>query len=102
MSGQGKYRNLWEHYYKEAEAIVFVVRWGGPSIRGSGAACSALRADLSIKSVLIFGTRDINCGMGITEPSRIACILSLDLRATSKTSGYRVSENRAKKRRGTG
>ena len=25
MSGQGRYRNLWEHYYKEAQAIVFVI-----------------------------------------------------------------------------
>ncbi|XP_033112877.1 ADP-ribosylation factor-like protein 6 [Anneissia japonica] len=25
MSGQGKYRNLWEHYYKDAQAIIFVV-----------------------------------------------------------------------------
>ncbi|KAJ8329177.1 hypothetical protein, variant [Batrachochytrium dendrobatidis JEL423] len=25
MSGQGKYRNLWKHYYSEADAIVFVV-----------------------------------------------------------------------------
>lgn len=25
MSGQGKYRNLWEHYYEEAQGIVFVI-----------------------------------------------------------------------------
>ncbi|XP_071818779.1 ADP-ribosylation factor-like protein 6 [Apostichopus japonicus] len=25
MSGQGKYRNLWEHYYKDAEGIIFVL-----------------------------------------------------------------------------
>lgn len=25
MSGQGRYRNLWEHYYKETNAIIFVV-----------------------------------------------------------------------------
>jgi ADP-ribosylation factor-like protein 6 len=25
MSGQGRYRNLWEHYYKEADAIIFVI-----------------------------------------------------------------------------
>lgn len=25
MSGQGKYRNLWEHYYKDAQAIIFVI-----------------------------------------------------------------------------
>ncbi|CAL1582821.1 unnamed protein product [Knipowitschia caucasica] len=25
MSGQGKYRNLWEHYYKDSHAIIFVV-----------------------------------------------------------------------------
>ena len=25
MSGQGRYRNLWEHYYKECQEIVFVV-----------------------------------------------------------------------------
>eukprot|EP00357_Protocruzia_adherens_P024268 CAMPEP_0114999936 /NCGR_PEP_ID=MMETSP0216-20121206/16449_1 /TAXON_ID=223996 /ORGANISM="Protocruzia adherens, Strain Boccale" /LENGTH=187 /DNA_ID=CAMNT_0002364919 /DNA_START=335 /DNA_END=898 /DNA_ORIENTATION=+ len=25
MSGQGKYRNLWEHYYPDAEAIIFVL-----------------------------------------------------------------------------
>jgi len=25
MSGQNRYRNLWEHYFKDAEAIVFVV-----------------------------------------------------------------------------
>ena len=25
MSGQGRYRNLWEHYYQEAEGIIFVV-----------------------------------------------------------------------------
>jgi len=25
MSGQGRYRNLWEHYYKEAHGIIFVV-----------------------------------------------------------------------------
>lgn len=25
MSGQGRYRTLWEHYYKEAHAIIFVV-----------------------------------------------------------------------------
>ena len=25
MSGQGRYRNLWEHYYAEADAVVFVV-----------------------------------------------------------------------------
>lgn len=25
MSGQGKYRDLWEHYYKEAQAIVYVI-----------------------------------------------------------------------------
>jgi len=25
MSGQGRYRNLWEHYYKNAQAIIFVL-----------------------------------------------------------------------------
>ncbi|XP_057293952.1 ADP-ribosylation factor-like protein 6 [Hydractinia symbiolongicarpus] len=25
MSGQGKYRNLWEYYYKDAQAIIFVI-----------------------------------------------------------------------------
>ncbi|XP_053312898.1 ADP-ribosylation factor-like protein 6 [Spea bombifrons] len=25
MSGQGRYRNLWEHYYKECQAIIFVI-----------------------------------------------------------------------------
>ncbi len=25
MSGQGRYRNLWEHYYKDVQAIIFVV-----------------------------------------------------------------------------
>ena len=25
MSGQGKYRSLWEKYYDEAEAIIFVI-----------------------------------------------------------------------------
>uniref|UniRef100_T1IP28 ADP-ribosylation factor-like protein 6 n=1 Tax=Strigamia maritima TaxID=126957 RepID=T1IP28_STRMM len=25
MSGQGRYRNLWEHYYKTANGIIFVV-----------------------------------------------------------------------------
>lgn len=25
MSGQGKYRNLWEHYYKDSHAIIFVI-----------------------------------------------------------------------------
>lgn len=25
MSGQGRYRNLWEHYYKGVQAIIFVV-----------------------------------------------------------------------------
>lgn len=25
MSGQGRYRNLWEHYYKECHGIIFVV-----------------------------------------------------------------------------
>lgn len=25
MSGQGRYRNLWEHYYRETDGIVFVV-----------------------------------------------------------------------------
>merc|ERR1719183_2867209 len=25
MSGQGRYRNLWEHYYKEAAAIIFCI-----------------------------------------------------------------------------
>lgn len=25
MSGQGRYRNLWEHYYKETHAIIFVI-----------------------------------------------------------------------------
>lgn len=25
MSGQGRYRNLWEHYYKEAQGIIFVI-----------------------------------------------------------------------------
>jgi len=25
MSGQGRYRNLWEHYYKTAQAIIFVL-----------------------------------------------------------------------------
>ncbi len=25
MSGQGRYRNLWEHYYKECQGVVFVV-----------------------------------------------------------------------------
>ncbi|XP_030850611.1 ADP-ribosylation factor-like protein 6 [Strongylocentrotus purpuratus] len=25
MSGQGRYRNLWEHYYKDAQAIMFVI-----------------------------------------------------------------------------
>eukprot|EP00761_Pharyngomonas_kirbyi_P004410 gb/GECH01004414.1/.p1 GENE.gb/GECH01004414.1/~~gb/GECH01004414.1/.p1 ORF type:complete len:181 (+),score=33.18 gb/GECH01004414.1/:1-543(+) len=24
MSGQGRYRSLWEHYYNEAEAVIFV------------------------------------------------------------------------------
>jgi ADP-ribosylation factor-like protein 6 len=25
MSGQGRYRNLWEHYYDDTQAIIFVV-----------------------------------------------------------------------------
>ncbi|XP_067352324.1 ADP-ribosylation factor-like protein 6 isoform X1 [Channa argus] len=25
MSGQGRYRNLWEHYYKEGQAIIYVI-----------------------------------------------------------------------------
>lgn len=25
MSGHGKYRNLWEHYYAESEGIIFVI-----------------------------------------------------------------------------
>lgn len=25
MSGQGRYRNLWEHYYKECQGIIFVI-----------------------------------------------------------------------------
>ena len=25
MSGQGKYRDLWEQYYDQSEAIIFVV-----------------------------------------------------------------------------
>lgn len=25
MSGHGKYRDLWEHYYRECEGIIFVV-----------------------------------------------------------------------------
>jgi ADP-ribosylation factor-like protein 6 len=25
MSGQGKYRSLWEHYYGDVEGIIFVV-----------------------------------------------------------------------------
>merc|ERR1712060_104778 len=25
MSGQGKYRSLWEHYYSQCEAIIFVI-----------------------------------------------------------------------------
>jgi len=25
MSGQGRYRNLWEHYYSESEGIIFVI-----------------------------------------------------------------------------
>ncbi|XP_005747905.1 ADP-ribosylation factor-like protein 6 isoform X3 [Pundamilia nyererei] len=25
MSGQSRYRNLWEHYYKESHAIIFVI-----------------------------------------------------------------------------
>ncbi|CAM4486656.1 unnamed protein product [Leuciscus chuanchicus] len=28
MSGQGRYRNLWEHYYKEGQAIIFVIDSG--------------------------------------------------------------------------
>mgnify|MGYP001791182277 FL=1 len=25
MSGQGRYRNLWEHYYKDCHGIIFVI-----------------------------------------------------------------------------
>ena len=25
MSGQGRYRSLWEQYYREAEAVIFVI-----------------------------------------------------------------------------
>lgn len=25
MSGQGRYRNLWEHYYADVQAIIFVI-----------------------------------------------------------------------------
>jgi ADP-ribosylation factor-like protein 6 len=25
MSGAGRYRQLWEHYYREAQAIIFVL-----------------------------------------------------------------------------
>ncbi|KAG7503556.1 ADP-ribosylation factor 6 isoform X3 [Solea senegalensis] len=28
MSGQSRYRNLWEHYYKEGHAIIFVIDSG--------------------------------------------------------------------------
>ncbi|XP_065151861.1 ADP-ribosylation factor-like protein 6 [Paramisgurnus dabryanus] len=28
MSGQGRYRNLWEHYYKDGHAIIFVIDSG--------------------------------------------------------------------------
>ena len=30
MSGQGKYRNLWEHYYRGVEAIIFVIDSSDP------------------------------------------------------------------------
>ncbi|PAA56369.1 hypothetical protein BOX15_Mlig012428g1, partial [Macrostomum lignano] len=25
MSGQGRYRNMWEHYYRDCDAIIFVI-----------------------------------------------------------------------------
>ena len=25
MSGQGRYRSFWEHYYKETQGIIFVI-----------------------------------------------------------------------------
>ena len=25
MSGQGRYRNLWEHYYKDVGGVIFVI-----------------------------------------------------------------------------
>jgi len=25
MSGQGRYRNLWEHYYRDCQGVIFVV-----------------------------------------------------------------------------
>jgi ADP-ribosylation factor-like protein 6 len=25
MSGQGKYRDLWEHYFSDTDAIIFVI-----------------------------------------------------------------------------
>ena len=25
MSGQGRYRSLWEHYYSDVEAIIYVI-----------------------------------------------------------------------------
>uniref|UniRef100_A0A3P8W7S3 ADP-ribosylation factor-like 6 n=1 Tax=Cynoglossus semilaevis TaxID=244447 RepID=A0A3P8W7S3_CYNSE len=28
MSGQSRYRNLWEHYYKESHAVIFVIDSG--------------------------------------------------------------------------
>lgn len=28
MSGSGRYRNLWEHYYRDAQAIIFVLDCG--------------------------------------------------------------------------
>eukprot|EP00201_Polytomella_parva_P000640 CAMPEP_0175079622 /NCGR_PEP_ID=MMETSP0052_2-20121109/24932_1 /TAXON_ID=51329 ORGANISM="Polytomella parva, Strain SAG 63-3" /NCGR_SAMPLE_ID=MMETSP0052_2 /ASSEMBLY_ACC=CAM_ASM_000194 /LENGTH=124 /DNA_ID=CAMNT_0016349987 /DNA_START=218 /DNA_END=592 /DNA_ORIENTATION=- len=39
MSGQKKYQNLWEHYYEECKAVVFVIDAANPDVFSEANTC---------------------------------------------------------------
>ncbi|XP_071004673.1 ADP-ribosylation factor-like protein 6 isoform X4 [Oncorhynchus clarkii lewisi] len=80
MSGQSRYRNLWEHYYKESHAIIFVID-SGDKLRMVVAKeeLDTLLNHQDIRSrrlpVLFFANKsDLRDAMSLVKVSQLLCL----------------------------
>uniref|UniRef100_A0A8C7HIJ0 ADP-ribosylation factor-like 6 n=1 Tax=Oncorhynchus kisutch TaxID=8019 RepID=A0A8C7HIJ0_ONCKI len=81
MSGQSRYRNLWEHYYKESHAIIFVIDSGDKQTdRQTFFTCSLvflLPPDICSRRmpVLLFANKsDLREAMSSVKVSQLLCL----------------------------
>nr|XP_046217073.1 ADP-ribosylation factor-like protein 6 isoform X2 [Oncorhynchus gorbuscha] len=80
MSGQSRYRNLWEHYYKESHAIIFVIDSGDQlRIVVAKEELDTLLNHQDIRSrrlpVLFFANKsDLREAMSLVKVSQLLCL----------------------------